>query len=174
MSSIIRGKYFGLLVAVAGSISFLGCSDTVTIRYEQPANFYVFDKDPGGTPHTTTSAADGMFMVYKIKSIENNKAGAKDFDFKLAKLYASTVEEVSGNTSLGQWETAQDAQVAKGTSATNLGRIIIRVSGDPMQMKNAWQALHYASASGESVLLIQEPPVPTPQFLDPGTPANLP
>lgn len=167
-------KSIGLLVLIIGLIALAGCENTVTIRYAQPANFYVFDQDPAATPHLTTSPGEGMFMVYEIKSIENTKSGAQDFNFKLSKLFASKPGEISGNTSLGQWETAKDKLVAKGTTVTNAGRIIINVAGDPKQLKNALQPLHYASSSGESVLLLQETPIQTPKFLDPGMPTNLP
>lgn len=176
-------KKFLSSIAIAFSILGLGACkkhQLVIIRYSQPANCYVFDNNPGGSPHTTTSAGNGMFMIYKISSIQNTEADAVDFNFKLSKIYANNPSEVPGTIPIVP--TAQTAPetklVPKGTTANNLGRFIINVAGDPNQLKTATQFLNYNSSSGESVLMVNEDStsngVPKAKFLDPCTPNNLP
>lgn len=172
-------KIAGLIVSVACLVTLSACKkeQLVIIKYKQVANCYVFDKEPSGQPHTTTSAGNGMFMIYRITAIQNTGKDAVDFNFQLSKLYASDTGEVSGNTSLDNLvKTAPDNKlVPKGTTATNIGRIIINVAGDPNQLKTAKQALHYNSSQGESVLPADEDSgTNTTKFLDPCTPNNLP
>jgi hypothetical protein len=170
-------------MAIASSILGLGAckkQQLVIIKYTQPANCFVFDPNPGGTPHTTTSAGNGMFMIYKISSIQNTDPDAVDFNFKLSKIFASNPNEVPGTIPIMPTaQTAPDTKlVPKGTTANNLGRFIINVAGDPNQMKTATELLKYNSSSGESVLMVNTDAkpneVPKAKFLDPCTSNNLP
>ena len=170
-------------IAIASSILGLGACkkhQLVIIKYTQPANCYIFDNNPGGSPHTTTSAGNGMFMIYKISSIENTEADAVDFNFKLSKVFAANPNEVPGTIPIvPNAQTAPDTKsVPKGTTANNLGRFIINVAGDPNQLKTSTQYLNYNSSSGESVLLVNTDSkpneAPKAKFLDPCTPNNLP
>src|SRR4029077_4215934 len=133
-------KKFLSSIAIAFSILGLGACkkhQLVIIKYTQPANCYVFDNNPGGSPHSTTSAGNGMFMIYKISSIQNTEADAVDFNFKLSKIYAANPNEVPGTIPIvPNAQTAPATKlVPKGTTATNLGRFIINVAGDPNQLK---------------------------------------
>jgi hypothetical protein len=170
-------------IAIAVAIFGLsGCAkkQLVIINYTQPANCFIFDSDPTGTPHTTTSAGNGMFMIYKISSIQNTEADAVDFDFKLSKVFAGDQSQVPDTIPIVP--TAQTApatkSVPKGTTASNLGRFVIKVAGDPNQLKTATQFLTYNSSTGESVLMVNQDSKPnqTPkaQFLDPCHANNLP
>ncbi len=174
-----------ILSATAIAIFIFGLSgckkhQLVTIKYTQPANCYLFDSDPTGTPHNTAGAGNGMFMIYKIHSIENKEADAVDFNFKLTKIFAGNQNENPDEISImPDAQNAPDTKlVAKGTTATNLGRFVIKVAGDPNQMKTASQFLTYNSSSGESVLMVNQDSkpsgVPKPTFLDPCSPNNLP
>ena len=121
-------------IAIASSILGLGACkkhQLVIIKYTQPANCYIFDNNPGGSPHTTTSAGNGMFMIYKISSIQNTEADAVDFNFKLSKIFASNPNEVPGTIPIVPTaQTAPDTKlVPKGTTASNLGRFVIIVGG---------------------------------------------
>ena len=172
----LRFKWFCFILVFTGILGLTGCNNNlVTIHYSQPANAYVFDQDPTGSPHTTTSASNGMFMIYCIGQIENHDTNAKDFNLKLSKLHATNdPADVSGSTSLDQWvKTASDQTVKAGTTSPKIGRIIVRVDGDPTTMKNQPENLFYSSSSGESVLLVREGGN-SPKFLDPLQPNNVP
>jgi len=170
-------------IAIISSILGLGACkkhQLVFINYTQPNNCYIFDNNPTGSPHTTTSAGNGMFMIYKISSIQNTEADAVDFNFKLSKIYAATPSQTPETIPIVPTaQTAPDTKlVPKGTTATDLGRFVIKVAGDPNSLKTATQYLNYSSSSGESVLLVNTDStssgVPKAKFLDPCTPNNLP
>lgn len=170
-----------ILSATAIAVSIFGLSgckkhQLVTIKYTQPANCFIFDTNPTGTPHTTTSAGNGMFMIYKIHSIENTEADAVDFTLKLSKIFASNQNENPAEVPIipDAQNVPDNKLVPKGTTAANLGRIVIVVAGDPNQLKTAPQFLNYNSSSGESVLMVNQDSKPKPQFLDPCAPNNLP
>lgn len=169
-----------IFIGSVGSIFLAGCQNTVILHYRQPANCYLFDSNPTGSPHTTTSAGSGMFLFYDIVSIENKASGAKDFNFDPAKLFANG--DSKGNTVPGTpgasvtyllTGNAVPKLVPKGTTSGSLGRVVINLpSDDPTALKTAQMNLLYKSASGESVLLARDPG-PAPKFLDPCTPANV-
>jgi len=168
-----------LLAAMAG-LGLGACSNTATIHYKQPASCYIFDSDPTGSPHTTTSAGNGMFEFFDITSIENKASGAKDFNFMPNKLFANstvggnTVNNAPGASFSFLIQTAQPKLIPKGTTVNGLGRIVINVAADdPQTEKTAKTNLLYKSAQGESVLLVRDPPDNPPQFLDPCTPTNV-
>ncbi len=175
-------KFLGATVIAVSIFGLSGCKkhQLVTIKYTQPANCFIFDSNPTGTPHTTTSASGGMFMIYKIHSIENTEADAVDFNLKLSKIFASNQNENPDEIPIvPDAQNAPDNKlVPKGTTATNLGRIVIKVLGDSNQLKTTAQFLTYNSATGESVLMVNQDTkpsgVPKPTFLDPCSPNNLP
>lgn len=172
----LKCKQFFLCLVLVGLAGLLGCKDNlVTIHYTQPANAYVFDQDPTGTPHTTTGAGDGMFVVYCINQIENKDSKAIDFQFMLSKVYAQNTSNASGNTSLDQWvKTASDKLVPKGTTSAKIGRIVIHVDGDPAGLKTALENLNYHSSGTDSVILVRDGGIVAPKFLDPMSPGNVP
>lgn len=168
-----------ILLASIASAGLSACSNTAIIHYTQPANCYLFDSDPTGSPHTTTSAGNGMFEFYKITAIDNKASNAADFHFDPAKIFTrstvngNSVDSFAGGPSFSfKVTTAKPTTVAKGTSAANLGRIVINVaSDDPKSEKTAQTNLLYKSGSGESVLMVRDPG-PNPTFLDPCSPNN--
>lgn len=169
-----------ILLGSVGGLFLSACQNTVILHYRQPANCYLFDTDPTGSPHTTTSAGSGMFLFYDIVSIENKASGAKDFSFDPAKLYANG--DSKGNTVPGSpgasftyllTGNAAPKPVPKGTTSGSLGRVVINLpSDDPAALKTTQINLLYKSASGESVLPVRDAG-PAPKFLDPCTPANV-
>jgi len=173
------------LFAAASLLLLVGCAhNLVTIHYSQPANAYIFDSDPTGSPHTTTSAGSGMFAFYCINQIENNDTNAKDFKLDLSKIRANNdPSNVPGNTSFNfQVQTAPNTlAVPAHTTSGNVGRIVIQVTGagDPASLKTQMFNLNYNSSKGESVVIVRDggsspPPV---KFLDPVSPIhpnNLP
>ena len=165
-----------LALALVGTLVLTGCGhNLVTIHYSQPANAYLFDSDPTGSPHTTTAADAGMFMIYCIGKIENHDTKAVDFAFKVAKLHATNDPADNFNTAIlyPSAATASDKVVNAGTTSPNIGRIIILVKGDSNTMKNQPENLFYNSSSGESVVLVRDGGN-TPKFLDPLQPGNVP
>ena len=171
-----------LLLAAACMVTAVGCGkDLVLIHYSQPANAYVFDSDPTGTPHTTTSAGDGMFAFYCIGQIENDDENAQDFTFELSKVLGSGDPDSFPGTSfdaLVRTAPATRMVPAHSTSST-LGRMVINVSGGASNPTTQRYNLLYQSAGDESVLFVlDDPKTPPPiQFLDPASPIhpnNLP
>ena len=167
-------KILALLVT-ASLIGFCGCppiNNTVIITYEEDADFSEFDtpNDSGGLPIKTF--ASGLFVAYKIDSIQNTAAGATNFTFDPTLFYDNTSPEshlVGGP--LAPY-SAPSRVVPPGTVASSVGRIILDVQGDPNSIKNDNNHLFYHTPSGESVILTRNT-VPK-QFLDPGMPSNLP
>lgn len=164
-----------VLAAIMGItiLSVMGCSNTVTIHYDQAATCYLFDSNPTGQPHTTTSSANGLFVIYKIKSIDNNSSGAKDFNFNPTKVYNGNQNFANNQSFDYLLQLAQPHTVAKGTTATDLGRLVIDTTADPKTDQKADFPLHYNSGSGESVLLVRDNPNTPSPFLDPCSPNNV-
>jgi hypothetical protein len=125
-----------------------------------------------------------MFVIYQITAIQNTAKDATDFDFQLSKLYASA-DNPSDNYILdkGLESPATTAPksllVPKGTTANNIGRLILFVKGAQQQSSHL---LNYNSYKGESVLVVNEDlgqpnantNPPKPKFLKQCTPNNLP
>jgi hypothetical protein len=171
---------WAILSTVAGTLAMTGCAHNLaTIHYKQPANAYIFDSDPTGSPHETTSAGDGIFAFYCIETIENNDTNAQDFKFDASKVFVpQDPTNVAGNTSFNyKVQTAPSTlTVPAHTTSASLGRIVINVNGagDPKSLKTQLLNLSYKSASGESVLLVRDGGAspPAAQFLDPASPVN--
>ncbi len=179
------GRTVAMLFLGVSMLALMGCSHSlVIIHYSQPANAYIFDNDPTGSPHTTTSAGTGMFAFYCINQIENNDTNAKDFKLDLSKIRAlNDPSNTPGNTSFNfQVQTAPNTlTVPKHTTSGNVGRIVIAVTGagDPASLKTQMLDLNYNSSSGESVLIVRDggSNPPAVKFLDPASPIhpnNLP
>lgn len=162
----------GLLAGIA-MLCLAGCSNTVTVHYDQAATCFLFDSNPTGSPHTTTSSANGLFVIYKIKSIDNTSSGAKDFTFDPSKVYSGSQNMANSQSFDYLLQLAQAKTVAKGTVANNLGKLIIDTTADPKKDQKADFPLRYNSASGESVLLVRDNPNAAPPFLDPCSPGNI-
>ena len=168
--------------ALLASIACAGlsaCSNTVTVHYTQPANCYLFDSDPTGSPHTTTSAGQAMFKFYKITSIQNGASDPKDFNFDPKKLFtnstvgSNTVQSFAGGPSFSfKVTTAKATVIPKGATVNGLGRVVVAVATDtPQSEKTAQTNLLYKSSNGESVLMVRDAG-PNPVFLDPCSPDN--
>ena len=174
-----------LLSVLACALAMGGCAHNLAlIHYKQPANAYLFDSDPTASPHTTTSAGEGIFAFYCIETIENNDTNAMKFNFDLSKVFVSgDPNNIPGNTSFNnKVQTAPSTlAVPAHTTSASLGRIVISVNGQgaPQTLKTQMLNLSYKSASGESVLLVRDGGAnpPAVQFLDPASavnPNNLP
>lgn len=168
-------KLLTFLVSVS-MIGLCGCppiTNTVTITYEEAANFSEFDAPNGSGGLPVKTFASGLFVAYKIDSIQNTASGATDFAWDPSLVYVNTAPQsvVVGGT-LAPFSTATARVVPKQTVSGSLGRIIIDVQGNPNDIKNADNNLNYHTPAGESVLFVRK--AATKQFLDPGTPSNLP
>jgi len=171
---------------VAGSASTLtGCAHNLTvIHYSQPDNAFLFDSDPTGSPHDTSSADNGIFAFYCITGIENTDTNATQFNFQLSKLYVSgDAGNIPGNVSFSNLvQTAPSTKtVAPHSSTAKLGRFVIYVQGNggPTDLKNAMLNLNYNSTGSESVVVVRDggSNPPAVKFLDPASPVhpnNLP
>jgi hypothetical protein len=171
-------------LAAACMLGLVACNkDLVTIHYNQPANAYIFDSDPIGIPHTTTSAGDGIFAFYCINAIENKDTNAHDFNFDVSKIYVNdNLHSIAGDVSFNfMVQTAPSTlKVPAYSTSSTLGRVVVNISGglDPNNL-GALDDLYYNSSAGESVLLERDDfnNPPPAQFLDPASPIhpdNLP
>jgi hypothetical protein len=100
-------------------------------------------------------------------------SGAIDFNFNPTKVYNGN-QNLANNQSFDYLlQLAQPHTVAKGTTATNLGRLVIDTTADHKTDQKADFPLRYNSDSGESVLLVRDNPNTPPPFLDPCSPSNI-
>lgn len=117
-----------------------GCSEEpeVEVVYEQLANFYSYKNSPDA--FSESSAGNGMFVLYRIKSIEN--AGSTQFDFSKYNVWASASNhEISNDVTnndfllLGPHLIATPIEVAPGQSVAGPGCFIAHVrTEDPKQL----------------------------------------
>jgi len=161
-----------LLIAIIGIIALGGCAQdkTVVITYQPLINA----KSISGKPYPIPAGAGKMWMVYCISKIKNTGVDAVDFQFDLNRL-----EVGSGNqlVSPGWAWTAQSKLVNAGGTEFNVGRILIRadVTGMPYEGKYSWVPLLYDTTGEESVLIVQYPSPPTPDFKNGSiAPSNIP
>lgn len=163
------------LMAVGLSVCDKPIDYTVVIEYEEAAVFSEFDAPPapGGSVPIKTFAGQGLFVAYRIISIQNKATGAKDFSFDPNKLFVnSTPTAKMAGGARAPYSTVKPMLVQKGTTASPVGRIIINVPGDPNDIKNSDINLLYESGNGESVLFNRR--AAAKQVLDPATPSALP
>lgn len=161
-------------------------STLVEIEYDHRLNFdqYKFKKSPtqqpfpGCTVETSTIIAKGVWLVYHICSIKNQKSQAKDFKFDLSKFYVEhngknyhpkqfssddLIDPTLSGTNLQCFYnlfreevfTASNQEViAKNTSAylsiSWRFAILVPYPADP---KNLSPALRYDNSGGESLLI---------------------
>ncbi|GLQ91175.1 hypothetical protein [Dyella acidisoli] len=171
-------KAFGkriMLAAMVGTttLSLIGCANTVTIHYNQSATCSLFDSNPTGSPHTTTQSSNGLFVIYKVTSVVNTSSGAQDFNFNPSKVYNGNQNFANNQSFDYLLQLAQPKTVAKGTTANDLGKLIIDTTADPNNDRKADFPLRYNSGQGESVLLVRDNPNTPPPFLDPCSPSNI-
>lgn len=166
-------RFIPIVLAGMGGLSLAACSNTATIHYDEVATCYLFDSDPTGSPHTTTASGNGLFVIYKVTSIENKASGAKDFNFTPHKVYSSGQNLANSQSFDYLLQLAQPKTVAKGTTATNLGKLIVDAVADPKTDQKADFPLYYNSSDGESVLLVRDNRDAKPKFLDPCSPASI-
>ncbi len=179
MTSTVRRRITPLLFAllVPALLGLNACDKpidySVVIEYEEAAVFSEFDAPPApGAVPVKTFASGGIFVAYRIVSIQNTGAGAKDFSFDPNKLFAGTPASKMAGGVLAPYSTVKPMLVAKGTTAPSIGRLIINVSGDPKDLTTADNNLLYESGAGESVLFNRRPVAK--KVLDPAVPGNLP
>ena len=78
----LRTSLLGAAVIAIGTVAHDGISaPTVKIKYGQIVNFYQMDNhDPSQTgPVNSFTAGDGMFIMYRIKKIENDTSSSFQF-----------------------------------------------------------------------------------------------
>ncbi|MFN0034525.1 MAG: hypothetical protein ACKVUS_05615 [Saprospiraceae bacterium] len=180
-----------LILGLSGCDGCNPIDNTVVIEYEETAVFSEFDTPPppGGLLPIKTFAGQGLFVTFRIISIQNKASGAKDFSFDPHKVYSDSKPraKMSGGV-LSPYSTVNPRLVQKGTTASPVGRIILLIEGDPIEIKKSDNFLLYESGAGESVIFTRrvtqlagpgETAIVTPTFtrkqnLQPATPNNLP
>ncbi|HEY7214811.1 MAG TPA: hypothetical protein VIC28_09285, partial [Thermoanaerobaculia bacterium] len=114
-----------LVVPVLALMGLSACDKpidySVVIEYEESAVFSEFNAPPapGGSVPIHTLAGSGLFVAYRILSIQNTDTGAKDFSFDPNKLYVGTTppDKMAGGV-LSPYSTVKPLLVAKGTTAS--------------------------------------------------------
>ncbi len=138
-----------------------GCKKekTVIITYQPLVNAKYI---PGNV--ATSYAGDGkIWMIYCISRIKNTGSDAINFQFDINRLYVSSENKLE--PSYWPW-TAESKSVAAHTTEYNLGKILIRadMTGMPNEGQQAWVQLHYSTVGEESIVMVQYPNPPLPQF----------
>jgi hypothetical protein len=93
-------KAFGFLAIVfAAACGPVANNARVHVNYEQVANFhsYVLSPDSNGS----FSAGDGMFIMYRIRSISNTGSEAEEFIFDKHKVVTITEDQISNEEPAG-------------------------------------------------------------------------
>ena len=148
-------------VLLVGILALGGCGgNTVVIKYRALINT---DTVVGGPPNLVKNnpgeEAGKVILVYCISEIANTRPNAADFTFNLGKLYVtyggSDVLFVNQNS--WAW-TAPFLIVSKGTTESDIGRILIRAPRSVDEKMNPTSfSLFYNSSGTESVLMTREP-----------------
>lgn len=164
-----------LAFVIIGVISLGGCKDkTVVITY-QPLVNSEFIADSIHLP--SLPAGDGkIFRIYCISKIKNTGADAVDFKFDLARIKVGPDDVlVPPHLSYGLL-TAQSKLVKAGKTEFNIGTIVIKadVTDEPNEGKYTWRTLNYKSTGEESVLIVQYPSKPSPDYIHTARPTNIP
>jgi hypothetical protein len=114
--------YAALLVLVGAA----ACNThPVIIHYAQRVNSDLYDTNPTGSPHTTTSGGNTVFYITKIE----NPSDGKTFHFKPSRVYLGNPSNAGWSqswafTAVGPWR-AQDMTIDPGTSKTNVGCVAV-------------------------------------------------
>lgn len=141
----------GLLVAV-------GCKSTarVYVNYRQVANFHTYSLDPNSS--STTGAGNGMFIMYKVTTINNTGAEAATFTFDRNKVSTVTSDQtsnetviVSANILLGN-QNLETVTVPAGQTMT-VNRCFIKqaLTSNPAAIQAAQVPIVYAGTGNQPV-----------------------
>ncbi|WP_204485311.1 hypothetical protein [Archangium primigenium] len=152
-----------MTLVLGGPLLLAGCagcptpliSDLVIITYEQRANFNHWKLlDQEGT------IEDGVFVRYRIVSIQNNDTHAKTFHFDPGKIYAEEPSQTP--IPFIYLAGALPFDIPPGAPFTRPLGLTLRIPGVPGVLKNEPFPLHYASGPDEHVLIIPGPNNPNP------------
>jgi len=158
-----------LLCAASPALVLSGCGTTATIRYSQLANCWQYNTESG-----TGTAGDGLFMLYRINSIETS-SGSSVFYFHADRLFVGNPSNGAGPGGVNNLisKLATDKTLYGGDKVTGVGKLFFQVplSGDLSSQKHTTKPLQYKpSSSSQSITLLQDVP-PTPDYLQPCTSA---
>lgn len=165
---------FWMLLLLTGCIGCKSIDNTVIIHYEEVATFVQYQFMPPEGTGIPTFLTEGSYVVYKINSVENQSPGAIDFNLDPTKLYVvpAPKQSLPGTTNpLSSYTMTKTHLIPKKMTVNDLGRLILIVEGDRLEIMTAQNNLQYKSDSGESVLLIRQNV--QKKRLDPATPINL-
>lgn|GEM_PF-4443034 len=158
-----------LLCAASSAIVLSGCGMNATIKYSQLANCWEYNTYDNGS--TSGDAGDGLFMLYRINSIETSSG---TFYFYPDRLYVGDKSNTSGNggvnTLIANHPT--NKTIPAGSKITGVGKLFFQVplSGDLSSQKHTAKPLQYKHPNFHTVTLIKEGK-PDPDFLTPCTAA---
>ena len=95
-NSLARGCLVGMLAIVACEPA--NEKARVHVVYEQIANFITFYRDPDSNDSHSPSP-DGLYIMYRIKEIDNSATQAKTFVFKTTDLLIASGEQITNEDS---------------------------------------------------------------------------
>ena len=139
---------YAVLLALIGTAA---CTKhPVIIHYAQRVNSDLYDSNPTGSPHTTTSGGNTVFYITKIE----NPANGKTFHFKPSRVYIGSPSNAGWSqswayTAVGSWR-AQDVTIDPGTSKTNVGCVAVPTGSEADG--HTWFMLYDSSKEDDSVL----------------------
>jgi hypothetical protein len=134
-----------------------GCGGKATIRYAQVGNFGEWREGSATDPTaTTTTAGQGIWMMYRILQVKN--ASNVDFPFDPANLYVvNHVSDHSKAPPQASNDKAQKEIVKAGKTRNELGCVILWIGSDkPASLKNSERDLKWRYGGEESPLVSPE------------------
>ena len=153
-SARIHSTLIGRLAPYAILLVLIGTAacnkHPVIIHYAQRVNSDLYDTNPTGSPHTTTSGGNTVFYITKIE----NPADGKTFHFKPSRVYIANPANAGWSqswayTAVGPWR-AQDVTVNPGTSKSNVGCVVVPTGSEANGY--TFFMLYDSSKEGDSVV----------------------
>lgn len=155
-----------LVCVLLGFIALAGCpggctgplvTDLVTITYRQIFNFNEWEvRDSNGGIVARGGINDGVYMRYRIVSIDNTDSSPKIFRFDPGKVYASEDPSERPVTPVIGLSGALAFDVAPGSIWGTPLNVTIKSKGNPANIRDQVQSLRYENGPGEHVLMINE------------------
>jgi hypothetical protein len=134
----------------------------VVVEYKQIANFYDYRLAPDS--NDSHGAANGMFIMYKVKQIKNTGSEAASFVFDVNKISTVAPDKTSNETVtdsnilLGSQNITTLTVGAGQTNAVNKCFIKQALTNNPQSLVSAQVGLLYAGTSDQPVTMTNVAP----------------
>jgi len=134
----------------------------VVVEYKQVANFYDYRLAPDS--NDSHGAANGMFIMYKVKQIKNTGSEAKSFVFDVNKISTVAPDKTSneslpdGAILLGNQNITTLTVGAGQTKAVNACFIKQALTNNPQALVSAQVGLLYSADSSQPVTMTNVAP----------------